>query len=601
MSDHIVADRKNYNYLLNKLWSYITPKRKRHIFFLFLLIIIASFFEVFSIGAVLPFLAIIINPDSILDNHYISVLNQFFHLKNSKDIAFYITLFFILVTFFAGFLRILLLWASTKIAFKVGAEVSLDVYRRTLFQPYEIHIERNTSDVVSSVVNRVNGVIFWVIFPALSLVSSIIIVIAILATLTFINPILALSSIVIFGLGYIAVTFFSRIRLKQNSETISYQQANALKALQEGLGSIRDVLINNSQSFFLESYKKSDGLLRKAYGSNIFIAGYPRFLMEALGMILITISAYTLSAHYDVYADNILPTFGALALGAQRILPALQLSYSSFTSILGSYSSLLETIDLLEKPLINESITESMKYVDFSNEVVFESVSFKYQSSSKMSLRDISVKIPKGSVVGIVGSTGSGKSTFLDIFMGLLLPTKGKVRVDGSNLEKSTMACWQKHIAHVPQDIYLSDNTIAENIAFGIPINLIDSGKLSQSAKLACVSQFVQNKKELFNTIVGERGVRLSGGEKQRIGIARALYRDLDVLVLDEATSALDNKTERLVIDSILNSKNNLTILMVAHRLTTLKNCDFILEFKDGALVFNGSYEEIMMRNHEKI
>lgn len=591
-----LKEKKKYNYLLKKLWSYIAPKRKRHIYFLLVLIIIASFFEVFSIGAVIPFLAIIINPDGILDNHFISILNQFFHLKDSKDIAFFITLIFVVVTFFTGFLRILLLWASTKIAFKIGAEISLDIYRRTLFQHYEIHIDRNSSDVVSSVVNRVNGVVFWVIFPALNLVSAFIIVIFILVTLTFINPLLALSSIVIFGFGYIAITILSRIILKKNSETISHHQANALKSLQEGLGSIRDVLINNSQSFFLNNYKKSDGLLRKAYGSNIFIAGYPRFLIEALGMILIIISAYTLSAHYDVYAENILPTFGALALGAQRILPALQTLYSSFTTILGSYSSLLETIELFEKPIVNESISDSLECMNFSKDVVYKSVSFKYQSSSEMSLREISIRIPKGSVVGIVGSTGSGKSTFLDIFMGLLAPTEGKVSVDGRNLVKSTILGWQKHIAHVPQDIYLSDNTIAENIAFGIPINLIDSEKLLQSAKLAGVNLFVKNKKDLYMTIVGERGVRLSGGEKQRIGIARALYRDLDVLVLDEATSALDNKTEKFVIDSILKSKSNLTILMVAHRLTTLKNCDFVLEFKDGTLVFNGTYEELIKK-----
>jgi ATP-binding cassette subfamily B protein len=439
-------------------------------------------------------------------------------------------------------------------------------------------------------------VVFWIILPLLTLISSAVLLVAVTAALVFIDPFVAIAAALGFGSSYVIITLMTRRRLLENGHCINEEQTRVIKALQEGLGGIRDVLIDGTQSFYCELYRQADRNLRRAYGDNNFIGGCPRPTMEALGMVLIAGLAYSLTQQ-EGGITNALPVLGALALGAQRLLPALQQVYGSWASIMGGRAALADTVALLDRV---DTVDFHKKVTDivFLKDIKFEGVSFRYKSSDPLVLNNLDLFIAKGSRVGLVGSTGSGKSTALDILMGLLPPTDGVFKVDGVAIDGNSVRAWQNIIAHVPQNIYLADSTLAENIAFGIPLSKIDMQRVEAAAKQAQIAEFIANHPDGYGAMVGERGIRLSGGQRQRIGIARALYKRAQVLVLDEATSALDNLTEHDVIEAIQNLDRDLTVVIVAHRLTTVRHCDVIYEIQNGRLVASGSYADLL--NHSQ-
>jgi ATP-binding cassette subfamily B protein len=310
-------------------------------------------------------------------------------------------------------------------------------------------------------------------------------------------------------------------------------------------------------------------------------------------MVLIAALAYFLN-HKAGGIATALPVLGALALGAQRLLPALQQSYSAWANITGSYSSLADTLALLDQPLPAELLQTVNAPLHFENEIRLDAVRFRYTNQGPWVLKGLNLKIPKGARVGFIGSTGCGKSTTLDLLMGLLTATEGELTVDDQPITRTLLGAWQQSIAHVPQSIYLADTTLAENIAFGVPRNSIDLNRVQQAARQAQIADFIERRPEGYQALVGERGISLSGGQRQRIGIARALYKQASVLVFDEATSALDNATERLVMDAIVDLNRNLTVIMVAHRLTTVRHCDFIIHLEQGQIMAQGTYEELL-------
>jgi ATP-binding cassette subfamily B protein len=289
-----------------------------------------------------------------------------------------------------------------------------------------------------------------------------------------------------------------------------------------------------------------------------------------------------------------LPVLGTLALGAQRLLPTLQQSYISWAGIVGSNASLTDVLAMLDQPLPPDALSPAPPPLPFRDAVRFIGVRFRYGSEGSWVLNGLDFTIRKGSRIGIVGTTGSGKSTALDLLMGLLTPTEGTILVDGQVITGTRVRAWQRTIAHVPQSIFLADTTLAENIAFGVPLEAIDLARVKQAACQAQVADFVESRAEGYGTLIGERGVRLSGGQRQRVGIARALYKEASVLVFDEATSALDNATERSVMDAIEGLHRDLTIVLIAHRLTTVRRCDTILELEEGRVVAQGTYEELL-------
>jgi ATP-binding cassette, subfamily B, bacterial PglK len=560
---------------------------------LLVLMVIASFAEIISIGAVLPFLGVLTSPDRIFALTAAQPIIQFFNLTSPEKLLLPITIMFASAALIAGTARLVLFWASTRLSFATGADLSISIYRRTLFQPYSVHCARNSSEVINGISTKANSVIYGVVFPFLMLISSSILLIAILVILLMVEPIIALIAFGGFGMIYVVIVGLTRRLLVRDSQCIAKESTQAIKALQEGLGGIRDILINGNQTTYCRIYRNADLPLRRAQGNHMFIGQSPRYAVEALGTILIAVLAFILSQQQDGLVKAI-PILGALAVGAQRLLPVLQSTYGSWTSIRGHQAILSDVINLLEQPLPQQMDLHSASLMPFTKTISFSQVGFRYSEQTPFVLRQINLEIIKGSRVGFIGATGSGKSTLLDIVMALLEPTEGGLQIDGQTVVRANQLAWQKHIAHVPQTIFLTDGTIEENIAFGIAKEDIDNQRVRLAAQQAQIAESIEGWPLQYQTLVGERGIRLSGGQRQRIGIARALYKQADVIIFDEATSALDNETEQAVMQAIESLSQDLTLLIIAHRLTTLKNCTQIVELGDGRIKRAGSYHDIV-------
>lgn len=555
--------------------------------------ILVSFVEILTIAAVLPFLWVLTAPNRIFMHPAVQPFIQILGLTSADQLLLPLTIAFGLAALMAGAMRLLLLWANMRIAFAAGADLSINIYRRTLYQPYAIHIMRNSSEVINGITGKANSVIYDSIEPVLNLICSGIMLVAIMIVILTVEPIIAMATIGSFGLMYGFIIWAVRNRLLNNSRRIALDSTKVIKSLQEGLGGIRDVLINGSQATYCQIYRNADFPLRRALGNNRFIGSCPRYAMEAIGMVLIAAFAYTLAQQTEGVTKAI-PILGTLVFGAQRLLPVLQQGYTALSYIKSGQASLQDTVELLDQPLPDYADKPAAQPLPFHQQIDLKQLSFRYCHDTPWVLKNINLTIPKGSRIGFMGVTGSGKSTFLDIVMGLLQPTAGTLEIDGQPVMLGNNRAWQAHIAHVPQDIYLADSSIEENIAFGVPKEQIDDGLVRQAAQQAQIADTIKTWPKQYQTFVGERGIRLSGGQRQRIGIARALYKQADVIIFDEATSALDSETENAVMQAIEGLSEDLTIIMVAHRLTTLKNCTHIVELSGGEIKRTGTYQDIM-------
>lgn len=560
---------------------------------LLFLTVASSISEIISIGAVLPFLAVLTAPEKIYDLAVARSFIEFIGIKSHDDLLLILTLAFGIAIAIAGSLRLLVIWANARFSLAVGVEINADIYRKTLYQPYLEQISRNSSELISALLIKSNSVIFGVISPILAFVSSLLVAASILIGLFLIDPQIALISFCGFGGLYFVIAKGVKGRLAQDSELTSREAKLGIKTMQEGLGGIRDVLLDSSQEFYCNIYRRADISLRRAQARIIFISQSPRYLMEVLGTILIVALAFFLADKPSGVSEAI-PKLGALALGAQRLLPALQQMYWAITTVQSSRSSLADVMDLLDQPLPDLSKNEGEASLKFESEICLRNVSFRYSSDSPWILREVNLTIKKGDRIGFIGLTGGGKSTLIDLVMGLLVPTSGTISVDGVNLSARNYRLWQRNIAHVPQTIFLADSSVKENIAFGLPAHEIDYVRVGVASGIAQISRVIQSWPGGYDTHVGERGVKLSGGQRQRIGIARALYKMSSIIVFDEATSALDVETEANVMKAIYDFSENVTMLIIAHRLTTLVSCNSIIELSDGRISRSGTYQEII-------
>jgi ATP-binding cassette, subfamily B, bacterial PglK len=585
---------------MKKLWQHLTARRRKQFWLLLILMIVASLLEAVSVGAVVPFLAALVEPEKIFYHHLAQPLIQILEITDSSQLLLPVTILFISSVLIATVVRLFLLYVLTRFSYATGADLSIDIYRRTLYQDYSVHIERNSSEIINSIITKTNIVIGHVLTPILTFISSVIVILVITSMIFVINSQVALTIFSIFTLFYFIIARLTKKSLQNNSQTIANQSTQMVKSLQEGLGGIRDVLINRTQEFYCKLYRNADLLMRRASGDNVFISASPRYLMEALGMVSIAGLAYILTLQESGIASAI-PILGSLAVGAQKLLPALQQTYKSYSTIKGAKSSFTDVLDLLEQPMPSDINHSSLNPINFSHEIVFKNLSFRYTKHTPWILKNINLVFKKGETIGFIGVTGSGKSTLLDILMGLLIPTEGELLVDGIPIIRKNRSAWQMHISHVPQSIYLSDNTIKENIAFGIEQEKIEDSRVMKVADQAQIAQTIESWKGKYKSFVGEHGIQLSGGQRQRIGIARALYKDSNVLVFDEATSALDNQTEQKIMQQISKLKDEQTVFIIAHRLTTLNQCDKIVRVNLDRTVELVSYKQMFNDDKSQI
>ena len=582
--------------LFLQLGPFLGRERKKQLAVLLLLMLLSSFAEVLSIGALLPFLGILTSPATVFQSKYLQPLIQLMGITTAHQLLIFLCLVFAGAIVFANLLRFITLWLGTRLSFAIGFDLSLTVYRGLLYQSYSFHVARNSSELVS-LINSAGELINRVILPALNFISSSFMMVFILTALLVINW---LASAIIFGgIGvlYIVMVYLTNQRLNKNGQKIAIESIVIAKTLTEGLGGIRDVLLDGTQEIYSNVHIDADRKLRRASGNNLIIATAPHYGIEAFGILIIIGVAYLLALEPKGLLSAI-PVLGAIALGAQRLMPVLQKMYSTWSEMQGNRDSFRRVVQLLYqlKPPLPSRLQRSS--IPFKDRIELANIAFRYGPELPWVIKNINLTLHKGVCYGLIGKTGSGKSTLIDLVMCLLEPTKGTIAIDDKIISSENASSWQAHIAHVPQSIFMSDTSILENIALGIPLGLIDQQRVDLAVKRAGLANFVEDLPEGIHTIIGEHGVRMSGGQRQRIGIARALYKDADVIIFDEATSALDSQTEEEVMNSIysLGGENDkkYTIILIAHRLSTLKKCHQIIEVGSGEITRIGTYQEII-------
>jgi ABC-type multidrug transport system fused ATPase/permease subunit len=576
------------------LLRYLSPRRRRQGVLVLVCMLVVATAEFLTLGSILPFLAVIADPHAPDRIPALGALLTALHAREPRAAVLALAGLFGAMAITTAAIRIFMTWLSQKFVFRLGHDIGVMLYERVLYQPYSFHISHSTSEILSSV-NKVQQVVGSVMLPVMQGLTSVFITIFILAGLILVNVQVAFGCAVGFGLIYFAVSKTTRTQLKLNGKIIAQNNTMRLKTVQEGLGGIRDVIIDQAQPVYVRKFAAVDTKVRDAQAINAMIGVTPRFVLEGLGMAAIALLALML-AQQKGGLNGALPTLGALAIGAQRLLPLLQQIYNSWTQVAGNQATLFDVLGVLERPMpISAAPGARIAPLPFKRAISLHDVTFRYSEDAPEVLRNVDLTIARGSRVGFIGRTGSGKSTLIDLVMGLLSPTSGKILVDDAVLDAHNIAGWQRQISHVPQAIYLSDATIIENIAFGVNRREIDVARVHDAARKADIEEFILSRDAGYETVVGERGIQLSGGQRQRIGLARALYRQSNVLIFDEATNALDDKTEDSVMQAIDRLGGDITVLIIAHRLTTLKNCDVICRLDQGRIVARGPYEQIVL------
>ncbi|MCH4902976.1 ATP-binding cassette domain-containing protein [Cylindrospermopsis raciborskii CHAB3438] len=547
---------------------------------LFILMLLTATSEVISLGAVLPFLGALSNANGVLQNPTLQPLWQKLGVSTTFHLVFWLAGTFGIAVILANILRIVTLRSQLRFAAAIASELSCEVYRRVLCQPYSFHIRHSSNELIAGITSDISIVSGIILPQTLLLAVNTMIVIALVLSVVIISPGIAIGTAVTLGVSYWILLGVSKQVLANNSHIITSQNRFLVKYLQEGLGGIRDVILERNQGIFVNSYRQVDRPLRLASANNVLISSVPRYIIEPMAMVAICTIAVVM-AYQQEQLGRVVPILGALALAANRLLPALQGCFGSIASLRGNQVSLQKVLEKLAMPVDMLPIPQGMGK-PLNQGLQLRNIWFRYSPSTPWVLRDLCLEIKANTTVGFVGTTGSGKSTTADLILGLLQPEKGEILVDGETLEGERLANWQRTIAHVPQSIFLSDATIAENIAFGVPLAEIDMERVQEAARLAQIADFIEGREGGYKEIVGERGIRLSGGQRQRIGIARALYKRASVIVLDEATSALDNTTEKEVMAAIEGLSHQLTVILIAHRLSTLEKCDRIFQLDQG-------------------
>jgi ABC-type multidrug transport system fused ATPase/permease subunit len=580
--------------LLRRIWGHLSRRRRLQLAVLLVVMLASGLAELVSLGAVMPFLVVLSNPQQLWQQPLIQALALRLGYSQAQQLVLPATAAFALAAVLAALIRLLNLWLNGRLAAAVGSDLSCEAYQRTLYQPYQVHVQRNSSTLITAITNHISLTVF-ALNAVLQVVSAFVVAVGLLIGLLLIDWLVAVSTAGVFGIAYGLVAATSRRRLQQNGERIAAASNQRVQALQEGLGAIRDVLLDGSQATYLEVYRCADRPQRQLESKNVFLSTFPRYALEALGLVAIAVLGGLLVLQRGSGAA-VIPLLGAMALGAQRLLPALQQSYGGWANLNSWNASMVAVIELLEQPLPQQQVVAAPLALQQS--LRLQGVRFRYAPELPEVLQGLDLDIRRGERIGLIGSTGSGKSTLVDLLMGLLVPSGGRFLVDGLDLHDPAhaerLAGWRAAVSHVPQSIYLADSSIAENIAFGLPKQAIDLARVKQSAEQAQIAGFIESSPEGYASFVGERGIRLSGGQRQRIGIARALYKQSSVIVLDEATSALDTSTEEAVMDAVEGLSRDLTMVMIAHRLSTVQSCDRVLRLDHGVVVASGPPELVL-------
>lgn len=581
-----------------KLLKTLERKRKLQVLFLLVSSLLSGVLEAFSLASFLPFLSVLVNPLALENNPNYEFLRIFINEDSSNNLLLPLTLIFVFLTCFTALIRILNLWYAAKISASIGSDVGVKVYKKFLYQPYIKHLDKNSSIIVNAVTYQAPNVLS-VFYSANFIITSLFVSIFIIFGLISID--FRLTSLITILIVFIYLLISTNIRklLINNSKLIDNYGRKQIQSLQEGLGLIRDIILENSFELFINKFIFYDHNLNLKKSVSKFYSTFPRFLLEAIALtFLATIAFFINKANNQNY--SFIALFGTYALGAQKLISSAQQIYSNWSNIESKSQDINRILSIVNNyyELENE-IYSSVKPLVFKNSIDLKNINFNYSNAKKNSLKNLNISIYRGEKIAIIGTTGSGKSTLVDLIMGLLEPSSGKILIDGKELNQNfnnditDLISWRKAISHVPQNIFLADASFKENIALGVPKHLINHNNLINASKIASIHDFIKNSPDSYDGMVGERGLRLSGGQLQRIGIARAIYRKPKILILDEATSALDNKTEKKVMQSINDKCKGITIIMIAHRLSSIHNFDRVLKIEGGKIIMDDTPKNV--------
>jgi ATP-binding cassette subfamily B protein len=579
---------------LQTLRPYVSRRRKQQLLLLLFLLILSGLSEVFGVASIFPFLLALNDTQRLLESRFFRPLLTFLGINTPYQVLVAVIFTFILITIITNLMRVLTVYVQNTLAGKIGSDLSAQVYRKVITQPYIFYTQYHSSELALPI-GFANGLAVGFFMPVLAILANGVVTIALFMGVLFIDGKVALISAAVLGVAYGILYQWRKKNLQENSSALVTSTQESNKLVYESLGGIKDILLADRGNFFTQNYVGVVQVINQIGADNQTIFTIPRYLIEMIAMICIALLALSMGRSGDF--SRSVPVLGSLALTANRLLPAVQQIFYSVSAVQVARDQLRNVLSFLDRDIDPIQTLHPSAPISLKHELRLENLWFRYQPEGKWILQDLSLTIPARSRVGFVGTTGSGKSTTADVILGLLHPEKGGIYVDGKPLEGERLRAWQLGIAHVPQAIFIADTTIASNIAFGLPESEIDMAQVQKAAYLARISEFIESLDKGYDTFVGERGIRLSGGQRQRIGIARALYRQASVIVFDEATSALDNSTEREVMQAIEQLSDQLTIILIAHRLTTIEKCDVIYEFQNGRVIHQGTYGELLARS----
>jgi len=589
---------------ISKLIQILNRKERLQLLLLLLLITITAFSQTLGVASVMPFIGLIMEPATIFENEYLRWAYETFNFADTSSFIIVTGLVMLSLIIFSNAISALTTWQKTKFSLMHNHRLSMRLLKKYLSMPYAYFLNQNSADLSKNVLGEVNHLTQSYIIPFLQLLTNSFVVTFLLVMLLLIEPAVSMLAIALIGGPYAAIYFSLRKKLRQRGLLRFEANKKKFKAVSEAFGGIKEIKTMQVEPFFLNNYRGASLELTGHALWNAVVGQLPRYALEGIGFGGIIIFVLILFVTRED-ARQVIPLATLFAFAGYRIMPAIQEIFASFSGI-QFHEAVLDRIHKdITTPGPAETNTSSGKTdksgpLPFKNQIELRKLSYRYPGSREKALDNINLTIKRNTAVGFAGPTGAGKTTLVDIILGLLLPQEGQMLIDGVPVDENNRFSWQKNLGYVPQFIYLSDDTVARNIAFGRSDQDIDQEALFRSARIANIHDFIINELPAgYDTLVGERGIRLSGGQRQRIGIARALYHNPEVLVFDEATSALDGVTEETVLAAMESAARLKTLIIIAHRLSTVETCDLVYLIDRGRIVDQGTFNELIERNEQ--